>query len=101
MDEINQGMDPINERKVFVQLVESACKPDTPQVRVTPSMPGFAQVLPANAQAVDCANAMAQLIIPVPPLVLPASAQAFACANAAAPSIIFPLLLSLLFSASC
>ncbi len=31
IDEINQGMDPINERKVFTQLVESACRPDTPQ----------------------------------------------------------------------
>lgn len=31
VDEINQGMDPNNERKVFQQLVESACKPDTPQ----------------------------------------------------------------------
>ena len=31
VDEINQGMDPINERKVFMQLVDSACKPGTPQ----------------------------------------------------------------------
>ncbi|KAL6755028.1 P-loop containing nucleoside triphosphate hydrolase protein [Haematococcus lacustris] len=31
VDEINQGMDPINERKVFIQLVESSCKPGTPQ----------------------------------------------------------------------
>ena len=31
VDEINQGMDPINERKVFMQLVESACRPNTPQ----------------------------------------------------------------------
>lgn len=31
VDEINQGMDPINERKVFGQLVEAACQPDTPQ----------------------------------------------------------------------
>ncbi|KAG1681379.1 hypothetical protein FOA52_007427 [Chlamydomonas sp. UWO 241] len=31
IDEINQGMDPINERKVFTQLVASACRPDTPQ----------------------------------------------------------------------
>ena len=31
VDEINQGMDPINERKVFMQLVESACRPGTPQ----------------------------------------------------------------------
>ena len=33
IDEINQGMDPINERKVFTLLVESSCRPDTPQVR--------------------------------------------------------------------
>ncbi|KAL6755030.1 hypothetical protein V8C86DRAFT_1768711, partial [Haematococcus lacustris] len=26
-----RGMDPINERKVFIQLVESSCKPGTPQ----------------------------------------------------------------------
>lgn len=31
VDEINQGMDPINERKVFMELVEAACKPQTPQ----------------------------------------------------------------------
>ena len=31
VDEINQGMDPVNERKVFRQLVEAACQPDTPQ----------------------------------------------------------------------
>ena len=31
IDEINQGMDPINERKVFTQLVDSSCRPDTPQ----------------------------------------------------------------------
>mmetsp|Transcript_64065 Transcript_64065/g.202670 ORF Transcript_64065/g.202670 Transcript_64065/m.202670 type:complete len:1081 (-) Transcript_64065:249-3491(-) len=31
VDEINQGMDPINERKVFQQLVKSACQSDTPQ----------------------------------------------------------------------
>jgi len=31
VDEINQGMDPNNERKVFKQLVECACRPDTPQ----------------------------------------------------------------------
>ena len=26
VDEINQGMDPVNERKVFLQLVEAACR---------------------------------------------------------------------------
>jgi hypothetical protein len=26
VDEINQGMDPVNERKVFVQLVHAACR---------------------------------------------------------------------------
>jgi hypothetical protein len=31
VDEINQGMDPVNERKVFTQLVEAACQPGTPQ----------------------------------------------------------------------
>ena len=31
VDEINQGMDPTNERKVFMQLVESACRPGPPQ----------------------------------------------------------------------
>ena len=31
IDEINQGMDPRNERKVFKQLVESSCRPGTPQ----------------------------------------------------------------------
>eukprot|EP00798_Chlamydomonas_sp_ICE-L_P021265 gene21265-28185_t len=31
VDEINQGMDAANERKVFELLVQSSCKPDTPQ----------------------------------------------------------------------
>ena len=31
IDEINQGMDPRNERKVFKQLVDSSCRPGTPQ----------------------------------------------------------------------
>ena len=31
VDEINQGMDPVNERKVFMQLVDAACSPGTPQ----------------------------------------------------------------------
>lgn len=31
VDEINQGMDPINERKMFHQLVRSASQPNTPQ----------------------------------------------------------------------
>eukprot|EP00878_Enallax_costatus_P017303 GHUV01018171.1.p1 GENE.GHUV01018171.1~~GHUV01018171.1.p1 ORF type:complete len:959 (+),score=392.27 GHUV01018171.1:54-2930(+) len=31
VDEINQGMDPINERKVFMQLVDASCQEGTPQ----------------------------------------------------------------------
>ncbi|XP_068658656.1 structural maintenance of chromosomes protein 5 [Aristolochia californica] len=31
VDEINQGMDPINERKMFQQLARAACQPKTPQ----------------------------------------------------------------------
>lgn len=31
MDEINQGMDPINERKVFQQLVAASTEEHTPQ----------------------------------------------------------------------
>lgn len=31
VDEINQGMDPKNERKIFKQMVASACAPGTPQ----------------------------------------------------------------------
>lgn len=31
VDEINQGMDPINERKMFQQLVRAASEPNTPQ----------------------------------------------------------------------
>ncbi|KAK6232571.1 hypothetical protein SCA6_002644 [Theobroma cacao] len=31
VDEINQGMDPINERKMFQQLVRAATQPNTPQ----------------------------------------------------------------------
>eukprot|EP01026_Neomeris_dumetosa_P024740 TRINITY_DN2049_c0_g1_i9.p1 TRINITY_DN2049_c0_g1~~TRINITY_DN2049_c0_g1_i9.p1 ORF type:complete len:277 (+),score=46.87 TRINITY_DN2049_c0_g1_i9:3-833(+) len=39
VDEINQGMDPINERKVFDLLVASSLRPDTPQCFVlTPKL---------------------------------------------------------------
>jgi hypothetical protein len=31
VDEINQGMDPKNERKIFQQMVKSATAPGTPQ----------------------------------------------------------------------
>ena len=31
VDEINQGMDRINERKVFIQMVDAACRPGTTQ----------------------------------------------------------------------
>ena len=31
IDEINQGMDPTNERRVFKQLVQEACTPGSPQ----------------------------------------------------------------------
>ena len=31
VDEINQGMDQANERRVFTQLSEAACEPGTPQ----------------------------------------------------------------------
>ena len=49
VDEINQGMDPINERKVFMQLVESACRPGTPQCflltpKLLPALPFTAAV---------------------------------------------------------
>ncbi|KAJ1552490.1 Structural maintenance of chromosomes protein 5 [Nowakowskiella sp. JEL0078] len=39
VDEINQGMDPRNERLVHSQLVEVACKPNTPQYfLITPKL---------------------------------------------------------------
>ncbi|CAI9102992.1 OLC1v1001399C1 [Oldenlandia corymbosa var. corymbosa] len=39
VDEINQGMDPVNERKMFQQLVRAASKPNTPQCfLVTPKL---------------------------------------------------------------
>ena len=49
VDEINQGMDPINERKVFMQLVESACRLGTPQCflltpKLLPALPFTAAV---------------------------------------------------------
>ena len=31
VDEINQGMDPTNERRMFQQMVEAATRPGTPQ----------------------------------------------------------------------
>lgn len=49
VDEINQGMDPVNERKVFMQLAEAACQPDTPQCflltpKLLPDLPFSDQV---------------------------------------------------------
>lgn len=39
MDEINQGMDPKNERKIFQMLVDITCKPDQSQYFfVTPKL---------------------------------------------------------------
>lgn len=39
VDEINQGMDPINERKMFQQLVRAASQPNTPQCfLITPKL---------------------------------------------------------------
>jgi chromosome segregation ATPase len=39
VDEINQGMDPRNERMVHSQLVEAACRPHTPQYfLITPKL---------------------------------------------------------------
>lgn len=48
VDEINQGMDPANERKVFEQLVVASCKEGTPQCflltpKLLPDLP-FTQV---------------------------------------------------------
>ncbi len=48
VDEINQGMDPLNERKVFTQLVEASCQEGTPQCflltpKLLPDLP-FTQV---------------------------------------------------------
>ena len=49
VDEINQGMDPVNERKVFRLLVDAATAPDTPQCflltpKLLPDLPFSAQV---------------------------------------------------------
>jgi len=39
VDEINQGMDPTNERMIFQQIVSSACKPGLPQYfLITPKL---------------------------------------------------------------
>jgi hypothetical protein len=51
VDEINQGMDHINERKVFVQMVEAACRPGTPQCfmftpKLLPDLPYTRDVTP-------------------------------------------------------
>ena len=51
VDEINQGMDQINERKVFTLLVEAACKPGTPQCfmftpKLLPDLPYTPDVMP-------------------------------------------------------
>jgi hypothetical protein len=51
VDEINQGMDQINERKVFIQLVEAACRAGTPQCfmftpKLLPDLPYTRDVTP-------------------------------------------------------
>jgi len=51
VDEINQGMDRINERKVFIQMVEAACRPGTPQCfmftpKLLPDLPYTYDVMP-------------------------------------------------------
>eukprot|EP00879_Flechtneria_rotunda_P030740 GHRR01033413.1.p1 GENE.GHRR01033413.1~~GHRR01033413.1.p1 ORF type:complete len:1070 (+),score=417.49 GHRR01033413.1:424-3210(+) len=54
VDEINQGMDPVNERKVFTQLVEASCKEGTPQCflltpKLLPDLP-FTEVCVCRAK---------------------------------------------------
>lgn len=49
VDEINQGMDAINERKVFQQLAQQACREGTPQCflltpKLLPDLPFSADV---------------------------------------------------------
>ncbi len=51
VDEINQGMDRINERKVFIQMVIAACQPGTPQCfmftpKLLPDLPYTYDVMP-------------------------------------------------------
>ena len=51
VDEINQGMDRINERKVFIQMVDAACRPGTPQCfmftpKLLPDLPYTRDVMP-------------------------------------------------------
>ena len=53
VDEINQGMDRINERKVFIQMVDAACRPGTPQCfmftpKLLPDLPYTHDVMPMN-----------------------------------------------------
>ncbi|EIE27053.1 P-loop containing nucleoside triphosphate hydrolase protein [Coccomyxa subellipsoidea C-169] len=53
VDEINQGMDQINERKVFVQMVEAACREGTPQCfmftpKLLPDLPYTRDVYPMS-----------------------------------------------------
>eukprot|EP01027_Heterolobosea_sp_BB2_P006932 GEZU01010378.1.p1 GENE.GEZU01010378.1~~GEZU01010378.1.p1 ORF type:complete len:869 (-),score=268.96 GEZU01010378.1:51-2597(-) len=39
VDEINQGMDPVNERKIFLQMLKSSAGPDVPQCfLITPKL---------------------------------------------------------------
>lgn len=51
VDEINQGMDQINERKVFIRMVDAACRPGTPQSfmftpKLLPDLPYSRDVYP-------------------------------------------------------
>lgn len=51
VDEINQGMDRVNERKVFIQMVDAACRPGTPQCfmftpKLLPDLPYTYDVMP-------------------------------------------------------
>lgn len=51
VDEINQGMDQINERKIFIQMVQAACRAGTPQCfmftpKLLPDLPYSPDVTP-------------------------------------------------------
>lgn len=58
-------MDPVNERKVFIQLVESACKPGTPQCfLLTPKLlPGLPYAPPVTVLLINNGPHVAEQII--------------------------------------
>ena len=91
VDEINQGMDPVNERKVFMQLVDAACKEGTPQCflltpKLLPNLPFSPDVTVLQIMNGPLLKDIARSYKPVRPLKMHAADDM----PAALPSLVCP-----------